>query len=153
MSSLLATLERLRLVKEAPASQDEGPAGLLRWCDAGLLEGGLTVALDVAPDELVGALVERLGGTAARLKVLECRTAGGRSLTVSCEGRVETWAVPDVPTLVHHLNRFFRGDARVRRCAVLGEWEDALQLWCLAPEPLKLLLREPAFQPVNRGEL
>lgn len=147
---LLATLESLRLLR-APAPP--GAPGLLHLCEAGLLEGGLSVALDVAPDELVGALVQRLGGAATRLKVLDCRTRPERTLSVEAAGRSETWAVPDVPTLVHHLNRFFQGTPGVRRCAVLGEWEDALQLWCLPKEAVARLRGHPAFHPVNLAEL
>jgi hypothetical protein len=37
--------------------------------------------------------------------------------------------------------------------ALLGEWEDALQLWCVEKRRLKWLLAQPWFFPRNRGEL
>ena len=37
--------------------------------------------------------------------------------------------------------------------ALLGEWEEMLQLWALADAPLGKLLGTPWFKPWNRAEL
>ncbi|HYO73928.1 MAG TPA: hypothetical protein VEU33_48455, partial [Archangium sp.] len=79
MASLLDSLERSRLLKDREAAREvlnpaEPPhVSLLRLCDAGLLEGGLTVAFGVRPDELVGPLTMAMGGAAKRFKVVDVR--------------------------------------------------------------------------------
>ena len=39
------------------------------------------------------------------------------------------------------------------REAVLGEWEDSLQLWCIPKRALSSLLRAPFFEAENRARL
>ena len=59
----------------------------------------------------------------------------------------------DAAALVHNLNDLLREDPHGRAVAVLGEWEDMLQLWCLPKRQLAGLLREGSFEPRNRRQL
>jgi hypothetical protein len=153
---VLAALRRLHLLKD-PGAGGEGPAHLPRLCAEGALEGGLSVALDVLPDELFGALAAAAGGPARRLKVLDVLDRPGPQMVVSRGpgAEAETWEVPDVRALVERLNALAAGggDPQARLVAVLGEWDDALQLWCLPRSAVKALLRERGFQPENLAEL
>ncbi|MBI3184454.1 MAG: hypothetical protein HYZ28_20150 [Myxococcales bacterium] len=126
---------------------------LLRLCHQGALEGGLSVALDVRPDELVGPLTYALGGTATRLKVFDARGDSPMELVVSFEGTSERWELEGIDALVHNLNDLYRTDPEVKTAAVLGDFEDMRQLWCLGKKPLGRLLREPFFEPLNRRQL
>jgi hypothetical protein len=149
---VLATIQRLRLfTDEAP----EGPLSLPRLCAEGLLAGGLSVALDVRPDELFGALAEAVGGPAKRLKVLDVRDRPSPRMVVTGgpPAAAETWEVPDLPSLVERLNQRVAGHPDARPCAVLGEWDDALQLWCLPRTALRALLQEQEFRPENLAQL
>jgi hypothetical protein len=151
MASLLDALERERLLKDSAAASEALPKGepshvsLLRLCEAGLLVGGLTVAYGVRPDELVGSLTAAMGGAAKRLKVVELHVAAGDV--------TERWEVEDVAALVHNLNDLYRDASDVRAVAVLGEWEDSLQLWCVERRALGRLLRQSFFAPVNARAL
>lgn len=152
MSDLRERLERLGL--GVPEAWPEGGAdSLLKLCEAGALEGGLSVALGVRPDELVGPLCARLGGRAKGLKVLDVRDRPALELTVFFAERTERWEVEDAAALVHNLNDLFREDPGTRAAAVLGEWEDSLQLWCVEKGVLPRLLRERFFAPANRRQL
>lgn len=125
---------------------------MLVLCDEGALEGGLSVALDVQPDEAVGALCAAMGGSAARLRVLDVR-ADPFALLIRHENLEESWDVPDVPALVHNLNDLFRLDPRAKAVAVLGEWKDALQLLCVSKSLLPELLASGLFRPRNEDDL
>lgn len=159
MAALLDVLARWHLLQDAGAAQGllrpgELPAAtLLRLCDAGALEGGLTVAWGVRPDELVGALTHALGGAARRFKVVDVRERPVLELHILAGKVSERWEVEDVAALVHHLNGLYREVADVRAIAVLGEWNDALQLLCVDKRTLAGLLRESFFQPSNRDAL
>lgn len=145
---MLATLRKLQLLRgETP----EGPVHLLRMCAEGALVGGMSVALDVRPDEVFGHLASFLGGAVQRLKVLDVRDEPGLQMVMSRGPQLTpmTWQVPDVRALVDHVN----GLGAERAVAVLGEWDDALQLWCLPRSALRALLREPQFRPENLAEL
>lgn len=131
----------------------EGPPALLRCAEAGVLTGALSVALDVRPDELFGPLAQRMGGAARTLRILDVRDRPEYQLTVQTPAGEERWATPTARSLVHNLNDLFRADAGVARVAVLGEWNDALQLWCLEARRVGRLRREPFFAPENLGEL
>jgi hypothetical protein len=61
----------------------------------------------------------------------------------------ERWEVEDLSALVHNLNSLYRDAPDVRAVAELGEWEDALQLWCVERSVLPRLLRQPFFAPRN----
>jgi len=149
---MLATLLRLQLLRGEPP---EGAVHLARLCAEGALEGCVSVALDVRPDELWGPLVAVLGGPAQRLKLLDVTDRPAPRLVISRGLKLspQTWDVPDVLALVDRLNEFSAGEGDGRLIAVLGEWDDALQLWCLARPAVRALLREREFRPENLAEL
>jgi hypothetical protein len=149
--SLKADLQRLGLLSEGahvPPGQQ-----LLALCDAGALDGGLSVALDLRPDELIGPLCERIGGSARLLKVLDVRDDPEVALIIDAGNGEELWDVREPRDLVERCNEEFRDDAETRAVAVLGEWEDSLQLWCIPKRVLSSLLRAPFFQAENRARL
>ncbi|HVG62764.1 MAG TPA: hypothetical protein VNA24_29630 [Hyalangium sp.] len=155
MASLADTLARERLLKDPAAATEvlvpgEPPeVSLLRLCDAGLLHGGLSVALDVRPDELVGPLTQAMGGAARGFKLVDVRERKTLELHVLVGDTTERWEVEDLSALVHNLNDLYRDEPDVRAVAILGEWADALQLLCLEKRSLPRLLRQPFFIPVN----
>jgi hypothetical protein len=159
MASLLDSLERSRLLKDREAAREvlnpeEPPqVSLLRLCDAGLLSGGLTVSFGVRPDELVGPLTSAMGGAARRFKVVDVRERPVLELHILAGEVSERWEVEDLWALVHNLNDLYREATDVRAVAVLGEWNDALQLLCVEKRALPRLLRERFFQPRNRDAL
>jgi len=147
---VLATLQRLQLLREdAPSHQ---PVNLEKLCVEGHLAGGLSVALDVRPDELFGPLTTAVGGAALGLKVLDVRDRPSPQIIVAFEGKEESWKVKDVPALVEKLNAFVAKRSG-RLIAVLGEWEEAFGLWCLEPPSLRALIAERDFQPSNLAKL
>jgi hypothetical protein len=150
--SLHTELRRLGLVaagKHFPSGVEALPA----LCDAGALEGGLSLALDLRPDELIGPLCERIGGTAQALRVLDVREDPEVALVVNAGRGEEAWAVRDARDLVERCNDEFGADPQARAVAVLGEWEDMLQLWCIPKSVLSSLLRTSFFQAENRSRL
>ena len=149
--SLKAELQHLGLLN-AGAHVPPGQQ-LLSLCDAGVLDGGLTVALDLRPDELIGPLCERIGGSARLLKVLDVREDPEVALIVDAGNGEEGWEVREPRDLVERCNEEFREDIEARAVAVLGEWEDSLQLWCIPKRALSSLLRAPFFQAENRARL
>ncbi len=155
MASLIEVLVREQLLKDRDAAAElvrkgEPPhVSLLRLCDAGLLEGGLAVAYGVRPDELVGSLTNAMGGAARRFKVVDVRERPVMELHVLAGDVSERWEVEDLSALVHNLNSLYRDAPDVRAVAELGEWEDALQLWCVDKRTLPRLLRQPFFSPRN----
>jgi len=150
--SLKADLERLGLLAEGAHVPAELHS-LVALCDAGLLEGGLTVALDLKPDELIGPLCERIGGGARALKVLDVREDPEAALILDAGQGEESWEVREPRDLVERCNEEFQDDPEARAVAVLGEWEDSLQLWCIPKSTLQSLLRAPFFQAENRARL
>jgi hypothetical protein len=159
MASLPDLLVRERLLKDRSAATEvlvtgEPPhVALLRLCDAGLLHGGLSVALGVRPDELVGPLTLAMGGAARTLKVVDVRERPTFELHVLVGERTERWEVEDLAALVHNLNDLYRELPEVRAVAVLGEWADALQLLCVEKRALPRLLRQSFFAPANAPQL
>jgi len=155
MASLPDTLSRESLLKDPAAAAEvilpgEPPeVSLLRLCDAGLLHGGLSVALDVRPDELVGPLTQAMGGAARGFKLVDVRERRTLELHVLVGELTERWEVEDLSALVHNLNDLYREAPDVRAIAVLGEWADSLQLLCVDKRSLSRLLRQPFFAPVN----
>ena len=133
----------------APGAGGSTLAGL---CADGALLGGLSVALDVRPDELVGPRCQRLGGEALQLRILEVRTAP-QELWVRCEGKESHWPVPDFPALVKALNTAYRRVPTVRAIALLGKSLDAWQLWCLEKDRLPLLLEGGLLEAENVHQL
>ncbi len=150
--SLRSDLERLGLLANGAHVPPEAHA-LTALCDAGVLEGGLCIALDLRPDELIGPLCERIGGRARLLKVLDVRDDPEVALIVDAGRGEESWEVRDPRDLVERCNEEFRDDAEACAVAVLGEWEDSLQLWCIPKRALSSLLRAPFFEAENRARL
>ncbi len=128
-------------------------ATLLRLCHAGRLVGGLSVSLRATPDELIGPLCHALGGAALRLRVLDVRTARPLVVEVQSGELAEKWELVSLEALVHNLNDLFRDDAGVKAVAVLGEWEDMLQLWCVEKAALRKLLDARLLEARNDVEL
>jgi hypothetical protein len=159
MAPLLDSLDRLRLLKDREAAREllrpgEPPhVGLLRLADAGLLQGALSVAFGVRPEELVGPLTLAMGGAARRFKLVDVRERPRLELHVLAGDVTERWEVEDVAALAHNLNDLYRAAPDVRAIAVLGEWNDALHLVCVDKAALPRLLREPFFQPHDRDAL
>lgn len=113
---------------------------LVRACNAGRLVGGLSISLRATADEVVGPLVFAMGGAARRFRVLDVRTGTPLVLEVRFDQLVEKWEVEGVEGFVHNLNDLFRNEPDVKAVAVLGEWEDMLQLWCVPKDVLPKLL-------------
>jgi hypothetical protein len=126
----------------------------LRWlCDRGVLEGGLSIALDVRPDEAFGAVCVAIGGNARGIRVVDVRYRPVPELRLRLGENEERWEVEDLHALVHNLNQLLADDPAARAVAILGEWEDALQLWCVPKAKLRALLRADYFAPHNRRQL
>jgi hypothetical protein len=112
---------------------------LARACHEGRLVGGLSVSLNATPDEVVGPLAFALGPAGRALKVVDVRTGTPLVLIIEWRTLHESWEVEDVAALAHNLNDLLRQtDAPV--IAVLGEWADMLQLWCVPKDALGPLL-------------
>jgi hypothetical protein len=145
----------MRLLKptfEQPPPEDGHPLTLLQLCDAGALEGGLSIATGVRPDELIGPLIAAVGGEARQLKVLEVCDAPS-TITVQLGTEQHELRVDSLRALVQRLNKLLAKDASARAIAILGEWETALQLWCVDKRSLPHLLRESFFLAENRRDL
>jgi hypothetical protein len=126
---------------------------VLRLCDAGALVGGLTVELDVRPDELMGPLCAALGGSATAVRAVDVVDGPPLRLSIHHRDHEETWELEDLYPFVMNLNDLLKQDRGARVAAILGEWEDALQLWCVEKKRLRWLLQQPWFFPRNRLEL
>lgn len=111
------------------------------------------MAMDLAPDELIGPLCQAVGGAAKKLKVLDSRGKEPFVLELSFGGPSERWELFDSRELIDRLNARFEQEPAVKACAVLGEWEDMLQLWCVPKKKLSGLLAESFFVPENRRRL
>lgn len=113
------------------------PPSLLEACHEGRLVGGLSLSVKATADEVVGPLSFAMGGSATQLKVLDSRAG---VLDVRW-GQVEaSWPVETVEALIHYLGDLFLDEEQVKALVVLGEWEDMLQVWALAPDMLDVLL-------------
>jgi len=149
--ALLAGLAELGLLAR-PVPATGGPPSLPALCASGALEGGLAVALDVRPDELLGPLCLRIGGEARDLRVVDVRERPSE-LWVQGAAGVEHWPTPDIRALVKRLNARFRSSPDVRAIALLGPWEDAQQLWCIPKEALGPLLAKRLLRAENLAGL
>ena len=136
-----------------PRAAGRADLELLRLCDRGALEGGLSIALDVRPDEAFGALCTAIGGKARGIRVVDVRDRPAPELRVRLGDVEERWEVEDLHALAHNLNQLLAEDPAARAVAILGEWGDALQLWCVPKAKLPALLRADYFAPHNRRQL
>ncbi len=151
MAASIERLVELGLLRAGQRAPDSRPS-LRALCAAGVLEGGLSVASDIRPTDLVGPLCSYLGGPAARLRVLEALSEPAE-VWVLVGGKEERWPTPDVAALVTHLNRCYRREPQVPAIARLGRWEDAWQFWCISKRVLTVVLREKFFEAENSAEL
>jgi hypothetical protein len=146
---MFAELERHRLLRREsiPDALGDGDSALtlLRLCDEGALDGGLSVALDLTPDELIGPLCAAIGGTARGLKVLDVHDDPPK-LSISLAGEERTFEVASKAELVDALNELFAHDARARAVVILGELDRMLELWCL-PKKALAALRQASWFP------
>ena len=150
---LVAQLEGLGLLGLAPP---DDPAERARWprdgeapqlailqlCHLGALRHGLSVALTVRPDELIGPLSAAMGGAARGLRVLDVREQPVLTLEVLVGGVEAVLELTRLEQLPEDLNNLLVDATDVRPVAILGEWEQALQLWCVPRGALDLLLDE-----------
>jgi hypothetical protein len=109
--------------------------------------------MDLRPDELIGPLCAQMGGRAARLKVLDVRVVPAPELLVVVDGVEDAWRVRNVEGLVTALNERFADDEESSAVALLGEWDEMLQLWCIKKRLLPKLLSAAWFTPANRPAL
>lgn len=105
---------------------------LVQLCHAGRLRGGLSIALDVTPDEAWAPLIHAM--ELSGLRLVDVRAAGARLDVKLHDGTIEKWEVAGVEGLVHNLNDLCRLQPEAHPCAVLGEWQDMLQVWCAPRE-------------------
>lgn len=130
---LQARLKALGMLKGRATKKNRS---LVQLCHAGKLRGGLSVALDVTPDEAFAPLIHAM--ELAGLKLMDVRTGGepgATRLDVRVhDGTLEKWEVIGLTGLVHNLNDLCRLQPDASPCAVLGEWDDMLQLWCAPRE-------------------
>ncbi len=162
---LLERLERDGLLKKGtgsfehhrPERGDRRPAPphleILQLCHRGLLMGGLSVALDVRSDELLGPLCQAVGGSAKRVRIVDVRDRPVMELRIQYGDLEEPWELEDLYALVQNLNDLLKDDRKAAAVAILGEWEDMLQLWCVRKDLLGDLLRQDYFAPRNRHQL
>lgn len=146
MTTAAQQLENLRLLrKERP------PAEPLRTlCHHGYLKGGLSIALDVKIDEALGPLLELIGGAARTMRVLDIQ---GQVFSVKVGSTEHIWELDSLESLIDTLNRAFASSPEVKALALLGEWEDMLQIWALPKPMLPRLAEHPWFRPTNSVSL
>jgi hypothetical protein len=126
-------LKRLGLIKGRGKQTD-----VLRLCHAQRLVGGLSMSLRATPDEVVGPLTFATG---AKLRVLDVRDGPPMVLEIQSGELTEKWEVDGISGLIHNLNDLYRAEPLIRAVAVLGEFEDMLQVWCIEKAALPQLLR------------
>jgi hypothetical protein len=158
VDALVEKLSRLGLIRTAEERQPKSLASaerrsLAALCNAGVLEGGLSVALDVRPDELIGPLAIAIGNAGLELKVIDTRDEPRPEITVRLRSLEKTWTVVNLEALVTHLNELFQAEPAAKAVAILGEHEDALQLWAVDKALLGELLGNDFFRPRNRKQL
>ena len=133
---LIEALKRLKLISGRGKQTD-----LLRLCHAGRLVGGLSMSLRATPDEVVGPLTHALGGEAKQFRVLDVRSGPPLELEMQAGALHEKWEVRDVAALIHNINDLYKDAPEVKVAAVLGEWDDMLEVWCVEKSVLPTLLR------------
>lgn len=103
------------------------------------------MARDLEVEELFGPLTLAMGGHLAKLKLSDVRAGPLRELQVGDQ----LWEVPSLRALIGRLNEEAASDPTAKCCALLGEWEEMLQLWVVPRKVLRLLVKRPDFQPEN----
>jgi hypothetical protein len=136
---------------------------LLQLCHAGRLVGGLSIDLRATPDEAAGALTHAMGAEALAFRIIDVKVGHPVQMDVQfqqqsvfdepAQMRIETWEVDDVAGLVHNLNDLFRARPHVKLMAVLGEWEDMLQVWALHRSTLRSLLDDETLASARNREV
>jgi hypothetical protein len=148
MTPRAETLERLHLVRGA------APEEPLRFlCDRDYLVGGMSIAVDVKPDEALGRLLEAIGGIATTIRVLDVRGPRPWIFSLKLEGKEHEWEVDGLEALIDRLNVAFAAQPAVKALAQLGEWERMLQVWVLPKPLLAQLLEHEWFKPTNPRSL
>jgi|GEM_PF-396646 len=154
----LARLEQLSLLRPMDSAlrnslREDESGVLLRLCARETLVGGISVDFRVRPDELIGPLLSLISGSARELRVLDSLSLPIPELIVSYRGQAHRWQVVGLKDLIRELNALFREDPLAGAIAILGEWDDMLQLWCLGKSQLSSLMKEGFFRTENRREL
>lgn len=141
MLSTAAVLQaRLKALGQLKGRATKKSRTLLQLCHAGRLRGGLSIALGVTPDEAFAPLIHAMELEGIRL--LDVREGGAQLEVKLHDGSVEKWQVEGVEGLVHNANTLCQLQPEANPCAVLGEWEDMLQLWCAPRDVFAAALHE-----------
>lgn len=141
MATRADQLDALHLLRKGPVPDEP----LRTLCHHGYLVGGLSIALDVKTDEALGPLLEEMG--ASRLvRVLDIQ---GLVFSVKLGAHQHEWEIDGLESLVDTLNRAFAGNSAVKALALLGEWEDALQVWVLPKAAAAKVSAYDWFRPSN----
>ena len=75
----------------------------------------------------------------------------GRVFSVRLGAQDHERELDGVETLIDTLNRTFAASAGVKALALLGEWEDMLQVWALPKDVARKLGRFEWFRPSPPG--
>ncbi len=138
---------------EGERSIAEASLPLVALCDRQRLRGGLSAALDVGPDQLLGPLLSRISEPVPRLKVLDVLGAGPMTLRLQWKEEELRWELEEVADLVHQLNALFQDQPQLRAVVDLGEIDEMRQFWCVDKSLLAKLLGQPWFAVSNRAQL
>jgi hypothetical protein len=144
MSARNETLERLQLIRGSPP---EEPLRVL--CHHDYLVGGMSISLDVKPDEALGQLLLTVGGPAPGLRVLDVVGPRPWIFSVKLADQRHEWEVDGLEALIDTLNIAYAPNPDVKALVQLGEWEDMLQVWALPKPTVSKLLAEEWFRPSN----
>lgn len=132
-------MERLRplgLVK----GNKKLPRSVVEAIEQSRLVGGMSIAIDARPDEVIGPLTTEMGGVAAAVRVMDVQKGPPMSLELDWAGELESWTVKDVPALVDQLNKRFIDEEGVKVLVMAGEYEEMLQVWAVREDVLEVLL-------------
>jgi len=142
--------EFLELLKKLKLISGRGkPKSLLQMCHSGKLFGGISISLQALPDEVLGPLTALLSGNATHLRIEDSFGTRPMRVDIRYQDTTEKWELEDVSALIHNLNDFFKADEDVKILAILGEWEDMLQVWALTKTHMRQLLVNRVFEAAN----
>lgn len=126
---------RLKELEQLKGRPTKKARSLLQLCHARKLKGGLSLALDLTPDEAFAPIVQVMQLAALKLLDVLIAPAPATRLEVRLhDGSKEKWEVEGLEGLIHNLNDLCRLQPEANPCAVLGEWEDMLQVWAAPRE-------------------